>query len=121
MAKRLTNSYIESYKKDNYEDAHVCSYDDSKAKSISALYEDLPHTNIEGFPIACDLVDKNGTTIRAGDLYNYDLETLKKTKLRYHYLPYFHEIYIGTIGSGKTTGCIEPQIRALGMQQHKPN
>ena len=121
MAKRLTNAYIDNYKKDNYEDSHVCSYEDPAVNVKSVFYDDLPNTEINAFPVACDLVDKDGTVVHAGDLYNYSLDSLKKMRLRYHYLPYFHEIYIGTTGSGKTTGCIEPQIRALGKQKNQPN
>ncbi|MFA5449974.1 MAG: type IV secretory system conjugative DNA transfer family protein, partial [Clostridia bacterium] len=42
-------------------------------------------------------------------------------ELRYYYLPHSHELYVGTTGSGKTTGCVEPQLRAISSQKNKPH
>jgi type IV secretory pathway TraG/TraD family ATPase VirD4 len=42
-------------------------------------------------------------------------------RLRYFFLPIYHDIIIGTTGSGKTTGCTEPQLRAISSQKNKPN
>ena len=121
MAKRLTNAYIENYRKENYEDSRVCQYEDPDVKAKPYFFDELPNIEVNAFPMACDLVAKDGTVVHAGNVNEYSLDALKAMRLRYHYLPYFHEIYIGTTGSGKTTGCIEPQIRALGKQKNKPN
>ena len=121
MAKRLTNRFIEDYKRENLEDSFLTTYDNPLSKASSYYYDELENHEISQFPMACELVAKDGTIIRAVDLNKYSQKELKQARLRYYYLPYFHEIYLGTTGSGKTTGCIEPQIRALGKQKNKPN
>ena len=121
MAKRLINSYIENYKKDNLEESGLCFYDEPASKTASFFYDELEDNAFDKFPMACELVDEKGKSIKPADIDKYSREELEKARLRYYYLPYFHEIYIGTTGSGKTTGCIEPQIRALGKQKNKPN
>lgn len=121
MAKRLTDVYISNYKRENLEDSFLTTYDNPLSRTTSYLYDDLEDLSFDMFPMAADLVLKDGTTVKASNIKDYDKDALKGAKLRYYYLPYFHEIYIGTTGSGKTTGCIEPQIRALGKQKNKPN
>ena len=121
MAKRLSNIFIDKYKRDNLEDSGICFYDEPQSKTSSYFYDELENQELEAFPMGCELVKEDGSQIKPKDIGNCSKETLAKARLRYYYLPYFHEIYIGTTGSGQTTGCIEPQIRALGKQKNKPN
>ena len=87
----------------------------------SAFYDELPNTEIKGFPVASDFVNKEGKVIHYDEFEKLNENEKKEYRLRYHYLPLMHELYIGTTGSGKTTTCIEPQIRAISSQKNKPN
>ncbi len=93
---KVANAYIE----DNYKNSKVVDYQDLEGTKV-VLYKDLPDTEVEGYPIASDR-DENGN-------------------LRYYFLPPSHELIVGTTGSGKTTGCVEPRIRALAAKKNKPN
>lgn len=63
-------------------------------------YKDLPKTDVSGYPIASDR-DSDGN-------------------LWFYFLGNSHELCVGTTGSGKTTGCVEPRIRALSSKKNKP-
>ena len=76
---------------------------------------------MKGFPIASDFADDEGHAIDYAGYSKLKPEEKAKYRLRYHYMPLMHELYIGTTGSGKTTTCIEPQIRAISSQKNKPN
>ncbi len=93
---KVANAYIDN----NYKNSKVVDYKDLEGTKI-VLYKDLPNTAVEGYPISSDR-DENGN-------------------LRYYFLPSSHELAIGTTGSGKTTGCVEPRIRALASKKNKPN
>ena len=87
----------------------------------TCFYEDLPKTEIKGFPFASDFADKDGNFLDYEGYKKLPASEKSKYKLRFHYLPTMHELYIGTTGSGKTTTCIEPQLRAISSQKNKPN
>lgn len=75
------------------------------------LYEDLhKHDLYEFYPIASQYVDENLNPSDASD-----------AKLCFYFAPVSHEIYLGTTGSGKTTGCVEPQLRAITSTKRKPH
>lgn len=116
---RIRNAYIEEYlecgKKVNYADI-VGSYG---VKTV--LYKDLPNTEMSGYPFASDYVTKDGQTRSLEEFLTLSPEEQRNCDLRYYYLPKFHELYVGTTGSGKTTGCVEPQLRAISSQKNKCN
>ncbi len=112
---RYIDEYLESAKKINYTDL---TPDDGL---VTVLYRDLPNTEIHGYPIASDFVGKNGETYTVKSYATLSEEDKKSCELRFYFLPYHHELYVGTTGSGKTTGCVEPQLRAISSQKNKPN
>jgi type IV secretion system protein VirD4 len=120
------NSYsdiiLSRYIKENVENSQVLLYKDisKEYKFETCLYEDLNKTEIKGFPFASDFYDGK-KSIDYNEYCKLTAEEKKKYHLRYHYVPLMHELYIGTTGSGKTTTCIEPQIRAISSQKNKPN
>ena len=116
---KIRESYIEEY----LECSKVVNYTDLiDSKQVkTALYKDLPNTEIEGYPFASDYVSKDGKTYSVEEFLTLDENQRKQCDLRYYYLPLFHELYVGTTGSGKTTGCVEPQLRAISSQKNKPN
>ncbi len=119
ITERVRKEYIEEY----LECAKVVNYTDiiGSYGAKTVLYRDLPHTHMEGYPFASDYVTDSGETYSVEQFLALDEATRKKCNLRYYYLPNFHEIYVGTTGSGKTTGCVEPQLRAIASQKNKPN
>ncbi len=123
MRKSITSEITDKYKKSYLENSQRINYTqlDDRDGLISVLYDDLPNTSIDGYPVASDLVDENGKVYSSNDFSKLSQEELKNLKLRFHYLNNYHELYVGTTGSGKTTGCVEPQLRAISSQQNKPN
>ena len=115
----LLNRYI----KKNNEDSRLIDYKEliKNGRFESCFYDDLPNTEIQGFPFASDFADQDGNSIDYEQYKALDEKEQKKYRLKYYYLPLMHELYIGTTGSGKTTTCIEPQLRALSQQKNKPN
>lgn len=114
----VTNKYVSR----NLEDAKLFEYLDFKDKNLeSYYYDELNDTVVNGYPISSDFVDKKGNVYNFLEYEKISEKIKKECRLRYLYLPHFHELYIGTTGSGKTTGCIEPQIRAISSQKNKPN
>lgn len=113
----------ERYIIENNENARVLSYQelDGFDGRETVFYDDLPNTEVKGFPIASDFADENGNAIDYASYEKLSKKEKEKYRLRYHFLPLMHELYIGTTGSGKTTTCIEPQIRAISSQKNKPN
>lgn len=111
--------YIDEYR----ENSKLINYTELTENDglVTVLYKDLPNTVIEGFPIASDYLGADGKTYSMNDVENLSPEERAKCELRYYYLPYTHELCVGTTGSGKTTGCIEPQLRAISYQKNKPN
>ena len=116
---KIRESYIEEY----LECSKVINYTDliGSKQVKTALYKDLPNTVIDGYPFASDYLSRDGKTYSVEEFLTLDEEQKKQCDLRYYYLPLFHELYVGTTGSGKTTGCVEPQLRAISSQKNKPN
>lgn len=117
--KSLSEIYKNKYIDAHLENAEMCYYEEINSKRY--FYEDLPNTVTEGYPFASDFVSASGKSYDSQAWKNLSQEEKKGCKLRFHYLPNYHEIYLGCTGSGKTTGCIEPQLRALSYQKNKPN
>ena len=120
--KSITDILLEKYQKDLYETSKKLSLTDTNHLHgyESYLYEDLPNVDVRGYPIGSDYVYE-GKSYSMNEHEKLPEEIKKRCKLRYHYLPLCHEFYLGTTGSGKTTGCVEPHIRALAYQKNKPN
>ena len=120
--KSITDILLEKYQKDLYETSKKLSLTDTNHLHgyESYLYEDLPNIDVRGYPIGSDYVYE-GKSYSMNEHEKLPEEIKKRCKLRYHYLPLCHEFYLGTTGSGKTTGCVEPHIRALAYQKNKPN
>lgn len=124
MAKRsITEILLENYSKKIVENSKKITLEDAKTLPGYKCYryEDLPDTLVDGFPIGSDFIDDFGNIFDMNSHQNLNLDNQKNCTLRYHYLPLMHELYIGTTGSGKTTGCVEPQLRAISNQKNKPN
>ena len=115
----LAEDYIEQFfecdKKIGYRDLS------SEDELVTALYEELPHNVINGIPVASDFIDKNGDAYSYEEFATLSAEERAECSLRYFFLPPYHTIIIGTTGSGKTTGCTEPMLRAMSTQKNKPN
>ncbi|NCA67885.1 MAG: hypothetical protein EOM87_07475 [Clostridia bacterium] len=116
---KIGKQYIEDY----LENSKVIDYTELTEEQglQKILYDDLPRTVINGYPVASDFVNGNGEIIDTAEYEKLSPIEQAQYKLRYYYLPYTHELFVGTTGSGKTTGCIEPQIRAISSQKNKPN
>ena len=118
FSKTISDKYI----KDNLENNEILSflnYEEEGAQRF--FFDELKDTEIHGFPFSSDFVDKNGKSYSYAEFAKLSLEDKKECRLRFFYLPNYHELYIGTTGSGKTTGCIEPQLRAIAAQKNKAN
>lgn len=115
----IRNKYID----ENLESAKKINYTQlSKKDGLSIVfYKDLATQEIDGYPIASDYVSPDGKVYSVEEFDCLPKDKRCGCELRYYYLPYSHEIYIGTTGSGKTTGCVEPQLRAISSQKNKPN
>ncbi len=102
----IANSVKFSYISKHYETSAILDYETAKARNdtITVYYKNLHETVIDGFPIGSDR-DQNG---------NLQFLFPRKT-------PNTHIINIGTTGSGKTTGFVEPGIRAISTKKNKPN
>ena len=108
--------YLENSKRITYRDLG------DRDKLEKVLYKDLPDTEVKGFPVASDYVDEaTGKAYSAQEFDALDEKERAKLSLRFYFLPKYHELYVGTTGSGKTTGCMEPQLRAVSSQKNKPN
>lgn len=119
LIQKITQEYISDY----LEDSQLIDYTELKdTKGYSSVFmKDLPNTNVNGYPVASDIADSEGNRISSDEYRKLSPKQRSKYGLRYHYLPHSHELYLGTTGSGKTTGCIEPQLRALAAQKNKPH
>ena len=117
--KSISDILIERYIEDNCENSKLIDYKDVKEQEVY-YYDELDNIEVKGFPFASDFCD--GTKAINYEQYKALSKKEKdKYRLRFHYLSCKHELYIGTTGSGKTTTCMEPQIRALAKQKNKPN
>lgn len=119
----IFNEIINELKRDSFENSYKISLKEASDKFHfeQYFYDELNSKVVNGFPIGSEFVDSKGNNYRMDEYYNLDNKTKKDLRLKYYYLPPMHEIYIGTTGSGKTTGCVEPQIRAIVSQKNKPN
>lgn len=118
--KSYADIITERYIKDNNENSKLDNYENLKDIE-SCFYDELNNTNIKGFPFASDFVNSKNEKINYDVYKTLSKDEKKKYRLRYYYMPLMHELYIGTTGSGKTTTCIEPQLRAISSQKNKPN
>lgn len=124
MSKTSIFEQIQSeYIKKNLENAKKIDYSlltESDGR-FSYFYKDLHDLKIDGYPIASDYVGKDGKCYTVEEFEKLSKEEQKSCELRFHYLPNTQELYLGSTGSGKTTGCVEPQLRAISSQKNKPN
>ena len=111
---------LENFISSNHENGKLINYTEV-SKAFTALYEDLPKTEVNGYPFASDIVDNEGNILSFEAFNALSAKEKKHCHLRYHFLPKYHELYIGTTGSGKTTGATEPQLRAISSIKNKPN
>ncbi len=119
----IRNAILNKYIEDNLDNSKKINYTELTENDglTTVFYKDLKDTEINGYPIASDFVGPNGETYSVEDYKTLSDDVRKQCELRFYYLPYSHELYIGTTGSGKTTGCVEPQLRAISSQKNKPN
>jgi type IV secretory pathway TraG/TraD family ATPase VirD4 len=104
---KYIDKFLENAKLIRYREIDPSSY---RVRRI--FYNELQNEDLTGYyPFASEYVSLNYTPVAPGD----------DGLLCYHFLPNFHELYIGTTGSGKTTGCVEPQLRAISTAKNKPN
>ena len=123
MQKSITQILLEKYQSDTTETSRKIELKDANELSNyeTYYYDELPKINVKGYPVGSDFVDSNGNIYTMVEHQNLPEEIKKNCRLRYHFLPMTHEFYIGTTGSGKTTGCVEPQLRCIAYQKNKPN
>lgn len=121
--KPFTTQAREAFIDENLENSFVTDYRDPRLKGVEThFYDELEDVEINAsFPFASDLVDEDGEVHTYEKYLKLPEEKKKSCRLRYSYMPNYHELYVGTTGSGKTTGCIEPQLRAICKQKNKPN
>ena len=123
MQKSITQIILEKYQADTTETSRKILLDEARELSNyeSYFYDELPNINVKGYPVGSDFVDSHGNVYTMTEHSKLSEDVKNDCRLRYHFLPMTHELYIGTTGSGKTTGCVEPQIRAIAYQKNKPN
>lgn len=108
--KAARNRYIAKYR-ENAGKTTLNELDFTEYGIKRIFYDDLMNHNLEGFfPIASQYVDAA-----------LNPSTEESAKLCFYFAKVYHEIYLGTTGSGKTTGCVEPQLRAITSAKHKPH
>lgn len=117
LSEKIKNEYQEKYlevsKKITYLDL------DETDNVEVVMYKDLPKTVVKGFPVASDFIDKEGNIYSTKSFLKLSAEKKKECELRYFFLPKNHELYVGATGSGKTTGCVVPQLRAIASKKNK--
>ena len=123
LKESILDQIINEYKNKAHSTSKLIQLSD--AKSIEGFeeyyYDSLPNTAVKGYPIGSDFEDDLENKYSMSDFEKLSPEKKKLCRLKYYYLPNMHEICIGTTGSGKTTGCVEPTLRALSKQKNKPN
>ena len=118
FAKTISDKYI----KDNLENNEILSFLDYQEPGVQRIFfDELNNKEVKGFPFSSDFVDQNNNSYSYLEFAKLPIEKKKECRLRFFYLPNYHELYIGTTGSGKTTGCIEPELRAVAAQKNKAN
>lgn len=101
LSQDLKRAYVSRYSETGFLQNYVEGKMDKNVRIIR--YRDLAETEIEGYPYASDRDSQ-------GELQFY-FSLLS---------PNSHEIGVGTTGSGKSTGCVEPRLRALTSKKNKP-
>lgn len=121
--KNITSKIQQKYIDDYLESSKIVNYTDMDkiGGAFTVLYKDLPKREIIGYPFASDYVSKEGMTYTVDEFFTLPESERKNCDLRFYFAPYSHELYCGTTGSGKTTGCVEPQLRAISSQKNKPD
>lgn len=123
--KRLSyrDQQIQNYIEKTYGNTRKIRFDEvgKGHKACCYFYDELEQKEINGFPYSSDYLLKDGTSCSQERYATLSDEEKEGARLRFYYLPYSHELYIGGTGSGKTTGCVEPQLRAITKQKNKPN
>ena len=119
----ITYKYLQSYISAHLENSYEINYTEipESLGLETYFYDELPNTEVKGYPLASDFAAPDGSVYSMTEYEKLSAAKKKECRLRYHFLPIEHEIYLGTTGSGKTTGCIEPQLRAISSQKNKPN
>lgn len=119
----LHEQRIRDYIERNYGYSGKISYEEL-AKGYGAttvFYDELDKIEVDGFPVSSDYMRPDGSPCSQQEFLELSAEEKSKCRLRYYYLPKCHELYVGGTGAGKTTGCVEPQLRALAKQKNKSN
>lgn len=101
LSQDLTQAYLSRYSETEFLQDYKEGQRDKNVRIIR--YRNLAETEIEGYPYASDRNDQG--------VLQYYFSQLS---------PNSHEIGVGTTGSGKTTGCVEPRLRALTSKKNKP-
>lgn len=123
MKKSISTLYMEQYIGANMENAYETDFTNMPESMHPEVYfyDELPSINVKGYPVASDYMLPSGKSCSMSDYLKLSGAEKKSCRLRYYYLPCLHELYMGATGSGKTTGCIEPQLRAISSQKNKPH
>lgn len=122
MRKPFAKVAVDSYVSDNLEDSKIIELSEIDPKTVTkVLYKDLPSKDMSGYPVASNFVNKKGKEYTFLEYEKLSEEEKKGCELQYLYMSKYHELYVGTTGSGKTTGIMEPQLRAISSQKNKPN
>ena len=123
--KRLSyrDQQIQNYIEKTYGNTRKIRFDEvgKGYKACCYFYDELEQKEINGFPYSSDYLLKDGTSCSQERYATLSDGEKEGARLRFYYLPNSHELYIGGTGSGKTTGCVEPQLRAITKQKNKPN
>lgn len=114
----ITQEYIDVYLESAHKVEYYCLTERDGVRTY--FYDELPSVDVDGYPISSDYV-LDGQAYDMQAFMQLPPEAQRRCRLRYYYMPYYHEMYVGTTGSGKTTGCVEPQLRAVSSQRNKPN
>ena len=107
--KSFTEEALAAYRERYLENSDKLSYRELEGAedTETVLNRDLPNTEVKGYPFASDYADDDGRVYSLAELDEMPLSARKKLKLRFHFLPKYHELYVGTTGSGKTTVLIQ--------------
>jgi|GEM_PF-4729756 len=116
---KITEDYIEQF----HENTKILRHQDLPAAGGVKLvfHDELYKTELEGEPIASDILDENGSIYKYSDYIKLPKQKQKSCRLRYLYKAPYHTLALGGTGMGKTTGYVEPKVRAVSSQQNKPN
>lgn len=91
-----------------------------EAGVTAVFYDEISRYAMQGSPAASEMVAPDGKTYSSAEFERLPDERKRSCRLRYFYMPNCNELYLGA-GGGRTSGCIEPQLRALSSQKNKPD